>query len=241
MVTATRQCSRRPGTASRAFVLFVLAAAVLSLIPTGASAYDQSPIFRSQGQTTETPDPENPSNDVVRFTTDATATGFASVTRDLRAKKLQVEDLTNMLSVKYYFVDRTCVGGSPRFQINIDALGDKTHVRNAWGYFGNQSFGGGCPQGTWVHQDLANLDTTAGVWDVSSFFPGAPMTLTWAQLLQFFATNYPDHDVWACGVFDDSGGFASGAVGTVYLDNVQCHDRVLEDHLDVAPGTSIPF
>jgi hypothetical protein len=42
-------------------------------------------------------------------------------------------------------------------------------------------------------------------------------------------------------VFDDSGSFAPTSLGVVYLDNVQCHDRVLEDHQDVAPGLNDPF
>ena len=225
----------RARTVSRAGALVLAIALMLSLTPIGASAYVQPPIFRSQGTATEVADPGNPGNDVVKFVTDATPTGFASVTRDLRAKNLQVQDLTNMLSVKYFFVDRTCYGGSPRFQLNIKT-GDG-RVRNAWGYFGNKAWGGDCAQGKWVTEDLANPVTTGATWDLSSF--GGPMTNTWPQVVDFFAA-FPNHEVQACGVFDDSG-WAAPAAGTVYLDNIQCHDRVLEDHQDVSPGTNAPF
>jgi hypothetical protein len=233
--TSGRPIIRLSKKVSRAFAVIVIAAVVCALMPVGANAYVQTPIFRSQGNVTEVADPQNATNDVIRF--NSTETGFSSVTRDLRAKELQVEDMTNMIAVKYFFVDRTCAGGSPRFQLNIDT-GDGT-VHNAFGYFGNTAFGGGCVPNTWVYEDLANLATTGATWDLTQF--GGGFTNTWAQVVQFFATFYPNNSVRACGVFDDSGSFAPTSLGVVYLDNVQCHDRVLEDHQDVAPGLNNPF
>ena len=77
------------------------------------------------------------------------------------------------------------------------------------------------------------------VWDASQF--GGGQAMTWADFVTFMQTIHPNHQVRACGVFDDSGTFLEDAEGTVYLDNVQCHDRVLEDHIDVSPGTNDPF
>jgi len=145
--------------------------------------------------------------------------------------------MTNMISVKYFFVGRTCVGGSPRFQLAIDTDGDRIANGNAFGYLGEQDFGGGCPADRWVHQDMANLASTAGNWDLSQF--GGPFSATWAEVIAFFAEQTTQ--VLACGLFDDSGSFAEGARGIAYYDNVQCHDRALEDHQDVRPGTNAPF
>ena len=239
MFRTTRHFANRAGMVSRALALVALAAVTPSLIPTGADAYVNTPIFRSQGQATEAADPQNPDNDVIKFTTNSSATGFASVTRDLRAKNLKIADMTNTVSVKYFVVSpRLCIGGSPRFQLNIDTQGNGSFVRNAWGYFGNKAFGGDCPSDMWVYEDLANPANPAKMWDLSSL--GGGMTMSWAEVVAFVNTQYPNHKLRACGVFDDSG-WAAGGVGTVYLDNVQCHDRVLEDHLDVSPGTNDPF
>jgi len=241
MAKTPRDFGRRSGTASRTFALFLIAAVVVALTPIGTNAYVQPPIYRSQGGVTEVVDPQNAANDVIRFTT--TGTVSASVTRDLRAKNIQVEDMTNMISVKYFFLNKSCVAGSPRFQLNIDTHGalatTGTTVGNAFGQFGNVAFGGGCVLGQWVTEDKANLTTTGQVWDASQF--GGGQALTWAQFVTFMQTTHPNHRVRACGVFDDSGTFTTAAQGTVYLDNTQCHDRVLEDALDVSPGTNDPF
>jgi hypothetical protein len=216
-----------------------LVVATLALAPIRAAAYVQPPDYRRQGNASEVADPQNTTNDAVRFVTDASATGFASVTRDLRNKNLTIADLTNLVSTKYFFVDRTCAGGSPRFQLLIDRDGNHHPDGNAFGYLGEQAFGGNCPSGRWVYQDMANLASTVPNWDLSQF--GGGMTNTWAQVVEFFTTTFPDHRVLACGLFDDSGSFAPGAVGTAYYDDVQCHDRVLEDQVDARPGTNTPF
>jgi hypothetical protein len=234
----------KEGQEGGALVLFVITAVALSLTPVGANAYTQIPIFRSQGGVTEVADPQNPSNDVVKFTT--TGTISASVTRDLRAKNLQIDDMTNMIATKYFFLDKSCNAGSPRFSVNIDTGGailpaTGSTVGNIHGYFGAGGFGGGCQTGKWVFQDFANLDPTIGApsWDLTQF--GGGFSNTWAQVVTFFQTTFPNHKVKACGVFDDSGTFDVASQGTVYFDDLQCHDRVLEDHQDVAPGTNVPF
>jgi hypothetical protein len=171
-------------------------------------------------------DPENAVNDVVKIVTTAGyPKGAGAMIRTL-GRNVKVADLQNMLSAKYYFVGRTCAGGSPRFQILIESPLSPYGIGNAFGYLGDQPWGGGCPAGVWTYEDMTNATQK---WDLSQF--GGGMTMSWAQVIAFFAAD-PDHVVRACGLVDDSGSFAAGAVGTAYYDNVQCFDRILEDKRD---------
>jgi hypothetical protein len=218
-----------------AFRVCSLAMALLVATATQALAAARSPEFKSQNAVEERADPENQNNDVLRVITTASfPSGSASVSRNLTSKDITISDLRNMLSVKYFFEGRTCAGGSPRFQIRIDETGDGLDATdsNAFGYLGNQAFGGGCPPGEWVYEDMTN---SAPKWDLSQL--GGAMTMTWDQVEVFLNTVYPNHKIIGCKFVDDSGSFAPTTIGIAYYDNIQCYDRILEDHLDVSRGS----
>jgi len=218
------------------FRVFSLAMVLVLSTATMAFAAAQSPTFKSQNAAEEKTDPENSKNDVIRIiTTTEFPEGSGSVSRLLKSKNIKITDLRNMLSVKYFFQGRTCAGGSPRFQVRIDKTGDGATAddRNAFGYIGDVSFGGGCVAGEWVFEDMTNAATK---WDLSQL--GGGMTLSWDAVETFITVNFPDHEIAGCVFADDSGSFAPTTLGIAYYDQIQCYDRTLEDHGDVSKGAS---
>ena len=103
--------------------------------------------FELFGTAQDAQDPKNPTNDVIA-TTIAEGRGssqaqFAGAIRPL-PPGVDIATLTDQLDLKYFFVDRTCGGGAPRFQLAIDLDGDGVSDGNAFGYVGNPpGFAGG--------------------------------------------------------------------------------------------------
>jgi hypothetical protein len=232
----TQQSNSEVETMTHKAFLATFAVAVLFTVSISTAALAQSPGYKYQHAVTESPDPENADNDalkIVQGTVYPDESG--SITRNLVGKNLQINDLRNMLSVKYFFVSpRTCAGGSPRFQIQIDKNdGSANEIGNAFGYLGDKSFGGGCASDAWVFEDMTNGATK---WDLSQL--GGGMTMAWDDVETLINTNYPNHKIRGCVFADDSGSFAPTTVGTVYVDQLQCYNRTWGTNADGVAGAS---
>jgi hypothetical protein len=180
-------------------------------------------------------DPQNSDNDVISLTTGSLGSNVIGVAVRNMLPGARIESLTNQISIKYYFVStRTCNGGAPRIQLLINP-GDGTPSRNAFGYVSTTpGGGGGCVSDKWQFQDMANLDDPVPEWDLTSF--GGPYANTWAQVVTFFDTTYPKHQVLSGGVFDDSCSFDPLACGKAYYDLLTVENRTLENRQDTVPG-----
>jgi len=183
-------------------------------------------------------DPQNPDNDVIALNTGpfvafpGTPNGTIGVAVRNMLPGAKIATLTNQISLKYLFIPpRTCSGGSPRIQLFIDP-GNGTPPHNAFGYVGNAPFGAACiPDGNWHFQDMTDM---VGRWDLSQF--GGPMTDTWAQVVVFFNTMFPNHVVLSGGVYDDSCSFDVLSCGQAYYDLVTVENRTLENRQDTVQG-----
>ena len=179
-------------------------------------------------------DPQNADNDTISLTTGAFPSGIIGVAVRNMLPGTKVETLTNQLNLKYYFVARSCAGGSPRIQLYIDP-GDGTGPRNAFGYVSTlPGGGGGCPSSVWTYQDMANLNDPKPEWDLTQF--GGSYLNTWAQVVTFFDTAYPNHVVLSGGVYDDSCSFSALTCGKAYYDLVTVENRTLENRQDTVQG-----
>ena len=183
-------------------------------------------------------DPENEFNELISFdtTTGAVAGAFKKF-----GSHVQVDMLDDQVELKYYFVGRTCAGDGPRIQLGIDSDGDGDFDGNAFGHLGNTPFGGGCPAGLWVYEDMTN---PVKKWDLSQF-PGSaafcggnPMICSWQDMETFFTTAHPDHDVLNEVLVDDAGGFAPTSRGCGYFDVVSGGLEALTRHGDTTADGS---
>lgn len=209
--------------ASVAVVVVIVGLAV----PVGARAENggtKGQQFILFGGATDTLDPGNATNETLLF--DTTGDARPGVFRKINPGTT-IEMLKNQVQVKYFFVNRTCVGGSPRIQLGIDRDGDGQFDGNAFGYLGDKAFGGDCAPGTWVFEDMTNA---APKWDLGQF--GGPQTITWEAMEAFFRTNFPQHKVVNGVLVDDSCGFQSSSCGVVHFDNVVIGNRSINDHGD---------
>jgi len=177
-------------------------------------------------------DPQNIDNDVITLNTGAFPSNLIGVAVRNMLPGAKIASFTNQISIKYLFVPpRTCSGGSPRIQLFINP-GDGTPARNAFGYVGNAPFGAGCiSDGNWHFQDMTDM---VGRWDLSQF--GGPMTDTWAQVVVFFNSIFPNHVVLSGGVYDDSASFSPLAAGMAFYDLVTVENRTLENRQDTVQG-----
>jgi hypothetical protein len=152
-------------------------------------------------------------------------TDFGIAERFLNVK---VDTLDDHIALDYYFVDRTCAGGSPRIQLSVDTDGDGDHDGNMFGYLGDKAFGGGCPSNVWVHEDMTN---SAPKWDLTQL--GGGMSMTWDAAEAHVSTTYPLHNVRTGAVVDDSQSFAPTATGVVHFDNLEIGNRTYRDPSDM--------
>lgn len=193
-------------------------------------------------------DPENQQNDVIRIRTDV-APFFGTVSRRVDVK---VDKLDNMLEFKSWFdmalPGKSCIGGAPRFQLAIDTNGDGVPNGNAFGYFGASPNFTGCPQETWLYEDLTGAGDffiTGGVlapstgrtfpneeleWDLTQF--GGAFYNTWSQVETFFAAR-PLHLVCSVALVDDTFG-APMMSGTAYYDLISGGRSTWVDRGDIA-------
>jgi hypothetical protein len=86
----------------------------------------------------------------------------------------------------------------------------------------------------WQFQDMANLSDPVPQWDLTQF--GGPYANTWAQVVTFFDTRFPNHAVLSGGVFDDSCSFQPPSCGQAYYDLLTVENRTLENRQDTVQG-----
>ncbi|TMK70394.1 MAG: hypothetical protein E6G50_09005, partial [Actinobacteria bacterium] len=155
--------------------------------PTGtdyqATASDPSKMppgskYKLFGTAKDDTDPQNPYNEVISFdTTDPTA--VAGAYRKL-GDHVQIDQLTDMIELKYLFVGRSCDGGSPRVTLLVDANGDGKFVQEPNGpdfaIHGhlNPPATSACPAGQWRYEDLTD---SGNRWEVTPCTAGMPPAL----------------------------------------------------------------
>jgi hypothetical protein len=189
--------------------------------------------FKLFGTAMDDTDPENPFNEVISFDT-RNPLAIAGAVK-LFGDQVKVPMLDDQVELKYYYVDRTCGGGSTRFQLGIDSDGDGKFDGNAFGYVGDKPFGGGCLMNQWVYEDMTN---NVKKWDLSQF-PGSAvfcggnsMICSWTDMENYFTTVWPNHRVLNEVLVDDSQGFFPADSGCAYFDLVSAGTRTLIDHDD---------
>lgn len=208
----------------------VVAVIVGLAVPVGVQAEDggnHGQQFILFGGATDALDPGNATNEAILF--DTTGDARPGVFRKINPGTT-IGMLRNQVQVKYFFVERTCAGGSPRIQLGIDRDGDGQFDGNAFGYLGNKAFGGDCVPGTWVFEDMTNA---APKWELSQFGGGGTM-YTWDEMVAFLQITFPQHKVVNGVLVDDSCGFALTTCGKVFFDNVVIGNRSINDHGDTA-------
>jgi hypothetical protein len=188
--------------------------------------------FKLFGSAKDDTDPENPYNEVISF--DTRTTDVAGAFRKF-GDHVKINELDDMVELKYYYVGRSCGGGSTRVQLGIDRDGNGTFDGNAFGYVGDKPFGGGCVPNTWVYEDMTNGSQK---WDLSQL--GGSMTMSWDQMEAFLNTVYPNHRVVNFVLVDDSGSFVPTDKGCAYFDLVSAGPRTLTGHEDTSDGHTDP-
>jgi hypothetical protein len=122
--------------------------------------------------------------DQVRLISDS-APGFGGLDFNLPGSSIDFQDIEVLSTMAVADPDDTCVGGSPRFQINVDTNGDGIANHNAFAHVELAS--GVCPPGG----DTGNLAETggpgdiAGRWDTSQLVAGTQVSNYTATLLLF--------------------------------------------------------
>ena len=110
----------------------------------------------------------------------------------------------------------------------ISPTSDPKDAKEIFGYVGTGAFGGGCPTDQWTYQDLSQ----GPQWDLSQF--GKGYDNTWAQVVAYFDTTYPNHRVLEGFLDDDSSSFFAGDAGCAYYDLVSVGART--NHTDANGG-----
>jgi hypothetical protein len=203
---------------------------------TGPEAQGLGQKFELVFSMTNAQDPQNLDNDVISLSTGPFPSNVIGVAVRNMLPGAKIETLTNQISLKYFFVGlRTCIAGSPRIQLLINP-GDGSPPRNAFGYPGVGPLigGAGCPSNIWQFQDMANLDDPDPRWELDQF--GGAYANTWAQVVTFFDTKYPNHVVLSGGVFDDSCSFNALTCGQAYYDLLTVENRTLTNRQDTVQG-----
>jgi hypothetical protein len=176
-------------------------------------------------------DPGNQTNDVISvLTTTAYPAGIGVALRKLEPG-IKITALTNQLQLKYYFLTRSCGGGSPRIQLAIDTDGDGNANGNAFGYIGHTGFGGGCLTGVWDFIDMT--DSVPARWDLTQFGLGYH---SWQTAVSAVTAAFPNHRVLTGSLVDDSCSFAPTSCGKAYYDLLTIENRTLENDQDTVHG-----
>jgi hypothetical protein len=161
-----------------------------------------------------------------------TRLGLAFAFRSL-TPGIKITALTNQIGVKYYFeLGRTCVAGSPRIQLVVDADGDGVSDFTAHGHISPTGVQIPCPSKVWRYEDLTD---TLPRWEVTGNpFPSIPGIvpngyLPWKQFAAFIAAGLPSHKILAGMLLDgESCSFAPTGCGKAYYDLLTIENRTLE-------------
>jgi hypothetical protein len=183
-------------------------------------------------------DPENPTNDTISIDTTGGLIGLAF--REL-PPGITIAALDNQLGLKYYFVNRSCGGGSPRLDLLIDTNGDRNFTQPpdivAHGHV-NPPSTVGCPMNEWVYENMA--DHTSKRWETTPLAPvgcgpgGAPTMCTWDELEMRVSAMFPNHRIPSGFLLDgESCGFPFlPGCGKAHYDLVTIENRTLENDQD---------
>jgi hypothetical protein len=144
---------------------------------------------------------------------------------------IKIAALDNQLGLKYFFVNRSCGGGSPRITLLVDANGDG-EFNQAGGDFaahGHPNPFAGCPSNVWVYE---NLTDNLGRWEVTPGGAAGPTVpvfpfVPWG-ILEAAVTAFPNHKVLAGFLVEDSCSFFPAACGEAHYDLVTIENRTLE-------------
>jgi hypothetical protein len=187
--------------------------------------------FELLGGMVDDKDPENPTNDTISIDTTGGVIGLAF--RNL-PPGIKIAALNNQLGFKYFFVDRSCGGGSPRITLLVDADGDGEFDQEAGSDFaahGHIASFTGCPPGKWVYE---NLTDELNRWEVT---PGGRAGIVgyvpW-DVLQDAVMAIGTHKVLAGFLLDGescSFPFPPGC-GKAHYDLVTIENRTLEQDQD---------
>lgn len=127
------------------------------------------------------------------------------------------------LSTDYMFTAGSCGGGSPRFQINVNA---PAGVKNIHVYIGPPPNYTGCAAGVWLNTgDLLEL----ALFVDTSQLPGGTFYDTWASAL----AKYGTWTVPGIQLVADAGWAVTGGTQTVQVDNVMINTTVFTFESDV--------
>jgi hypothetical protein len=180
-------------------------------------------------------DPLNHFNQVISFDTHDLNAIAGAVRKFGPHTKLGM--LTDQVELKYYYVGRTCGGGSTRFQLGLDLDGDGKMDINAFGYLGDAAFGGGCLMNQWVFEDMTDQ---APKWETSQLpvtDPCRSFVTTWAAMVSCITAEYPHHQVLNAVLVDDSQSFFAGDSGCAFFDQVAAGRDTLDEWDDTTgPG-----
>jgi len=164
-------------------------------------------------------------NEVISVTTtQAGAIGVAY----RKLGNIPIDALTNQINLKYYFVNRSCGGGSPRITLAIDSDGDGDFDFNADGHV-NPPLTMFCVSNKWRIEDLTDdlprwTVTPGNAIPGFSFYPHTP----WKEFAAVVKDAFPNHKVMAGLLVDDSCGFHPASCGKAYYDLVTIENRTLE-------------
>ena len=90
----------------------------------------------------------------------------------------------------------------------------------------------------WIFEDMTN---NVPKWDLSQFrVAPCNMTCTWAQVVAFFNTAFPNHRVLNAVLVDDSGSFVPTDRGCAYFDLVSTGRLTLTGHEETSGGGQQP-
>jgi hypothetical protein len=188
--------------------------------------------FAYFGAAEDAADPDQPEasdNDVAHF--DTTGEEPVGMFRKLGQPGSQAGEtvfgLDNQLGFKYFFVDRTCGGGSPRIQLAIDLDGDGDSEGNLHGHVSPPW--AGCEMEEWVYENLTDDQLR---WEVGAGLPGSrPFPFfTWDEIETAFGTA----SVLEGSLVEDAHAFSAPNRGDAFYDLVSIGNRTFEDHNDSA-------
>jgi hypothetical protein len=114
--------------------------------------------------------------------------GYGGLDFNLPAPAIEFEDIAVLRTTAVADIDDVCVGGSPRFQINVDTNGDGGFDANAFAHI--EIAPTVCPPGG----DTGNLAETGGFgdipgrWDTSQLVAGTQVS-TYTATAALFAAN----------------------------------------------------
>jgi hypothetical protein len=192
--------------------------------------------FELIGAMVDAQDPENATNDTISDF--MTPTNFALAFRNM-PPGFKIPALDTQLGFKYYFVGRSCGGGSPRVTLLVDADGDGDFDQSSGDFaaHGHPNPFAGCPMNTWVYE---NLTDNGPRWEVT---PGGAVVgipvfpfSTWDTLEAAVSAQFPNHQVLAGFLVDDSCSFAVITCGEAHYDLLTIENRTLENDQDTVGG-----